>query len=170
MKKVLCMALALLLLAGNAAWAEGAAILNPNGYDLLEVTDVYTNDDSEIGPDGEEIPHAESLTLQGVFGTVQYPPADAPRDYENDGMEWIGFDPEETVCLTLAPGCEIWMPEDMLNPVENVRVDDLQAWYDAANAQMADYLSEDESSFTFYADFVMNDDGELTKIEYRYFE
>lgn len=171
MKKVLCVMLSLLVLAGCTATAEGSAILNPNGYDLLMVTDIFTNDDSEAGESGEEGARAESLTLQGVFGAISYPTIDdSVSEGESEGMTMVGFDPEDTVSLTLAANGELWMPKDMLNPVENEKIDDLQAWYDAAQAQMADYLAEGQSSYSFYAQFEMNDDGELTKLEYCYFD
>ena len=170
MKKILCALLSLMLCMGCAA-ADGAAIVNPDGYEFLRVTDIFTNDDSEIGENGEEIPHAESLTVQGVFGAFKYPSADdtAPAG-ESEGMETLGFDPENTVSLTLAADCEILMPADLTNPVENVSIDDLQAWYDAANERVKADLAEGESRYAFYATFEMNDEGELTKLEYCYFE
>ena len=170
MKRAFCVLLSLLLLAGCSATAEGAAILNPNGYDLLKVTDVFISGDSELDEDGNYLQQPEALVIQGSFGTILYPPADVERAYENDGMELVGFAPEDTVCLSLAANCEIWMPKDLLNAVENAKIDDLQAWYDAAKVQMADYLAPDEGSYSFYAQFEMDGDGDLTKIEYCYFD
>ena len=170
MKKAFCLLISLFLLVGCTALGEGAAILNPNGYDLLQVTDIYTNDDSEYVENGNQTPSAASLTIQGSFGSITFPSGEVTGAYEYERLDQAGFDPEETVCLTLAEGCEIWMPADPLYPTENVKVDDLQAWYDAANVLLAEYLAEGESSLSFYAAFEMNDDGELTKIEYCYYD
>ena len=147
MKKAICLLLAMLLLC-TCALAEGyegptaaAMQLNPNGYDRIMVTDIFSNTDEGIN---------SGICVQGCFGTI---------GLENEAEpEFVGFDPEETVTLGLAEGCMIFMPEDVLNPVSNVLVEDLEAWY-ALYGQ----------GNTFYAEFEIDENGNLAYLAFIYY-
>lgn len=171
MKKILCVLTAILLLASSAAFAEEEP-LYPEGYNLLKIVDIFTNNDSETGED------VENLLLQATLGALGTDTTeDAALDSEaedEDGFdpetELIGFDMDDVYTFGLAEGCEILLPADPLDPTEIVQIDDLQAWYDKANEIMADYFDEGQTSYEFYATFEVNDVGDLTKLEYLYFD
>ena len=144
-------------------WAEE---INPHGYKLLHITDVFTPDpetDEENNPvEGESLP-----VVQGSFGDIDMTDESDPQ--------FIGFEKEaegdedeesndsydgETFTLGLAPDCELLLPTDFENPTENSKVDikDFEAW--------AAKLSEVKGGIDFYATFEMDDDANITKLEY----
>lgn len=166
MRKLLASFLALMLCVAPVAalGAEDAndylASINPNGYDMLMITDIFTNEDSELYDDEAEAP-AASLTVQGCFGTVD-------MSQGEDAAENVGFDSDDVYSFGLAEDCEMLMPADIMNPVENVRIEDLQAWYDGAKAALQ-FDETSEEAYVFYAYYEMNQDGNLTRLEYVYF-
>ena len=121
-------------------------VYNPEGYEVLYVTDVFT---------GEEGLQA----VQGTFGKVD-------MEEGEDDIGFIGFDPEKTVTLTLAEGAVIEMPEDVLSPMENSPLssfEELEAWFDGFLGEVGDWGIDG-----FHAIFEMNEAGELTSLEYLY--
>lgn len=78
-----------------------ANIVNPNGYDIVEVCDVYVDDDDE-------------LVLVGKLGTI------------TDG-ERIAFDSEEPVVLYISEDAEINVPADA-EATENTPCADFVEW------------------------------------------
>ncbi|MDD3409821.1 MAG: hypothetical protein PHY12_03335 [Eubacteriales bacterium] len=180
MKKLLCLLTAAVLLACSAAFAEEEP-LYPEGYNLLLVTDVFPSGDDELYEEKteEELSNAPERTLlQGTFGALSAAPAtDAAQESElapeadpAAASELIGFDKSDIHTFWVAENCVILLPKDPLDPTEIVQIDDLQAWYDHANEVMADYFDEGQGSYEFYATFEMNDEGDLTKLEYQYFD
>lgn len=117
---------------------------NPQGYDLLFVSDVF-------------IGEGEDQIVQGCFGTIDMTNGE-------DQMEFIGFDREEICSFAFAEGAVIEMPEDLMNPVENSPIatfEDLDAWFDG-------FMEAYPDAEGFYATFEMNADGELTALSYCY--
>ncbi len=156
MKKFLCLLTVLLLALPCVSVAESDAESNP--FDLLLVTDIFTNDDAEMDADGNYPDHVEpSLTVQGCFGTIG---GEIECEYESQG-----FDLNDIRAFGLAEGCVLLLPLDLMNPVEVSPVTDLQAWYDAAQA---DYAEFGDGPYTFYALYELDDDGNLLRLEYCY--
>lgn len=149
MKKLISLISVLaLLLCCAAAVAEETEDMrefyNPEGYDMLFVSDIFTGE-------------GESQIVQGCFGTVDMTNGE-------DQMEYVGFDRENVFSLVFAEGAVIEMPDDLMNPVENLPIatfDDLDAWFDGF---MEAYPYEEG----FYATFEMNEEGELTSLSYCY--
>lgn len=117
------------------------------GDEFLHVTDIFV-------PDGGDAP-----VVQGCFGNI---------DFSNGewDMEFVGFDPEETYTLALADGAVLEMAEDPTNPITNVVVEDLSAWYEGYKAA---FLNGDESAEAgFYATYELDEDGNLARLSYVY--
>lgn len=177
MRKLLAIILSLVLCAAPVAalGAERAvkttndylASINPNGFDMLLVTDIFTNDDAEYDDDEDDKDDQQDdeplddTSVQGCFGTVDMSLGEA--EHQN-----MGFDQTDIRTFGLDDHCELLMPADIMNPVENVRITDLQAWYDDAKAALQ-YDEGSTDAYSFYAFYQMDEDGELTRLEYVYF-
>ncbi|MBO2516022.1 MAG: hypothetical protein CW338_01925 [Clostridiales bacterium] len=147
MKKAICLLAALMLLCSCALAevvyngpTEAAMQLNPNGYDRLRVVDIFSNTDEGID---------SGVCVQGCFGTIN-------MDDELD-PDFIGFDYGDIRVMGLADNCEIWMPADVMNPVENVRVEDLEGWF------------SDFGRNEFYAEFEIDEAGDLVYLAFIYY-
>ncbi len=155
MKKVLALLTALLLMV-PAALAAPVSPVNPEGYDRLLVLDIFSNDDAELDENGDfpEVVTPE-VTVQGCFGSIDLSQGE-------DAPQFQGFDEsgDGVYALGLAENCEILMPTDMMDPVENAPCEDLVAWFLK--------VREERDDFTFYASFELDENGDLTKLEYEY--
>lgn len=156
MKKVLAL-MAVLLLIVPAALAEPVSDINPEGYDQLLVLDIFKNADAEPDENGdfpEDVP--TQVVVQGCFGSIDL----SQGDHE---PEFMGFDQSENGIHSfgLAENCEVLMPIDIMNPVDNAPCEDLAEWFMNVRDTWED--------FDFYAKFELNEDGDLTKLEYVYY-
>jgi len=116
--------------------------LNPYGYDLFLVTDLYCPDTSGM------------LAVEGAFGEM------AP--FMTDlGVHLIGFDTENPKSVILAEDCRFLVPASLDDPDTLVEVEDFNAWYEAASELLG-------FRYPFYAKFEMNTDGAFTDLEYFY--
>lgn len=154
MKKLLVILIAALTLFGAAHAERPQSTRPPEEYNMILVTDIFTNTDAEAGEKGDFPETEPQLTLQGTFGTID-------MSHGEWDMEFIGFDLKEVYSFSLADDCVLLMPADLANPVENALCKDLQAWYDAACKKLFD-------NFYFYAYYKLNDKDELTRLEYVY--
>ena len=154
MKKLLAILIAALTLFGAALAEKPQSTRPPEEYNMILVTDIFTNTDAEADEEGDASEAAPRLTLQGTFGTID-------MSHGEWDMEFIGFDLKQTYSFSLAEDCELLLPADLMNPVENAPCKDLQAWYDAAREKLFD-------NFYFYAYYKLNDRDELTRLEYVY--
>ena len=154
MKKLLVILIAALTLFGAAHAEKPQSTRPPEEYNMILVTDIFTNTGAEAAEDGKFSETEPQLTLQGTFGTID-------MSHGEWDMEFIGFDLKEVYSFSLADDCVLLMPADLANPVENAPCKDLQAWYDAACKKLFD-------NFYFYAYYKLNDKDELTRLEYVY--
>ena len=116
--------------------------LNPYGYDLFLIQDLYSPDTSG------------ALMLEGAFGEM------AP--YMTDtGVVLIGFDTENPKGVMLDEDCRFLVPVSLDDLDNIVEVEDFNAWYEAASELLG-------FRYSFYAKFEMNKDGAFTQIEYFY--
>ena len=134
LKKTFCLMLAVMLLACSCAFAgeeEAAA------YDRFYVTAVI-------------IDEAGNAVLTGTLGAI---------DLTNEAEPgFFGFGPEDEVSFPLAEGCEIWVPEDVMNAGENTLCGDIAAWFAGADAAQP-----------FYAEFAVDESGALIYLAYIYY-
>lgn len=141
--------------------------INPHGYKLLHITDVFTPD-PELDENDEPIESEEGPVIQCSFGDIDLTDESDPqfigfeREGQDDGSDEEEKDPfdGETFTLGLSPDCELLLPTDFENPTENheVAIEDFEDW--------AAELSEIKGGIDFYATFEMDDDGNITKLEY----
>ena len=164
MKKLLCLLILLTLTVSATAMGEENLqdYLTQNGYDMLLISDVFTNTDSEADENGDYADAAPTLILQGCFGKLDYS--------ENEDGLYVGFDCEngsEVYALGLAENCVLLLPKDVTNPDENVEVTDLQAWYDQAKEALELTTNLTQSGTLYvYVKVELNDMDELTRIEF----
>ncbi|MEG2702902.1 MAG: hypothetical protein RSA65_09815 [Clostridia bacterium] len=161
MKKWMALATILVLvfscaLAGAEAAPDVSEYVASNGYDLLYVTDIFINEDSEVDAAVDKV-----VYVQGCFGTIDMSKGEAEAAN-------IGFDENDTFTLSLAKDCVVLMPKDWTNPVENVQIDDPQLWCEALMEAAAKASFEKPDGLDFYATFEFNEAGELTKLTYDY--
>lgn len=113
---------------------------NPDGYDLLRVTNVFTGDDG--------LPR-----IQASFG------------YIGENGEFVVAEDESSYLLTVLPECTLMLPEDFDNPIQNIQFPaSLEQWYSKARAAWA----LEGSLLDFYAAFEMNEAAEITRLAYVY--
>lgn len=141
--------------------------INPHGYKLIHITDVFTPD-PELDENDEPIDTEEGPVIQCSFGDIDLTDESDPQfigfekegqDDENDEENEDSFD-GETFTLGLSPECELLLPTDFENPTENhkVAIEDFEDW--------TAKLSEVKGGIDFYATFEMDDDGTIKKLEY----
>ena len=155
MRKSVALLLALLLALPLGALGEN--ILNPDGYGLLYVTDMFITEDSEADENGDFPPAVQELIVQAAFGDVTG---------EADETELVGFDDEAVCALGVAEGCAFLLPADLNNPVENAPCANPAKWFADASTW---YVAMAEDSFGFFATFELDANGDLTRLEYAYF-
>ena len=154
MKKLLVILIAALTLFGAAHAERPQSTRPPEEYNMILVTDIFTNTDAEADEKGDFPETEPQLTLQGTFGTID-------MSHGEWDMEFIGFNLKDVYSFSLAVDCVLLMPADLTNPAENARCKDLQKWYDEACEKLFDH-------FYFYAYYTLNDKDELTRLEYVY--
>lgn len=149
MKKVLCLLAALVMVltftcaVAEEVPAEDAVMMNPNGYPLIKVIDIFSNTDEGI---------ESGVTVQACFGSFEW-------EDESD-VTTLGFDVQDVWAIGLADDCVIFMPDDVMNPVSNVMIDDLEAWYEQY---------KEMTGGEFYAEFEFNENGEFVYLAFVYF-
>ncbi|MBQ3079493.1 MAG: hypothetical protein IJC48_05770 [Clostridia bacterium] len=119
-----------------------SVFFNPLNYPLFLVDNVYTPDSSGI------------VCIEGSFGDYAF-----PADEEN--LVFVGFDEENPVTVSLAEDCKIKLFADFDNLNNLVEVEDLLAWYEDACELLG-------FSFSFHAVPEMNENGQITSLEYFY--
>lgn len=148
--------------AGAEATYDAHEYVLATGYDLLYVTDIFSNDDAEMDENGDFLGGDNNgVFVQGCFGTVDMSQGEA------NAVD-IGFDSDQVFTMSLAEGCVVLMPKDWSNPVENVVIDDPQSWCEAFMEASADGSPDAVYPRDFYALFELNDNSDLIRLEYCY--
>lgn len=162
MKRLTCLLAAALLFLAPCALADIALEINPEGYPLIEIYDIYTPED--LVPEGE----VALTVVQGCFGEVDASKGEAD-------MELIGFDEADVYTLEMTRDCVVLMPNDFMNLVENVPCDDPVAWFRDFSEKYYDIVGRDTLDedgerivYTALANFEMDEDGRITRLEYCY--
>lgn len=113
-----------------------ASAVNPEGYGLMNVTKVYADDVTL------------NICVEGTFGEM------------NEGGVVVGFEPEKTVNLILAPGSVVMLPADLMNPFVNSVCNTPVVWFEDAVANVPGY--------SFYAEVELNESDEIASLSYTY--
>ena len=151
MKKmtILVLTLTLILTLGMAAVnAEEAPEAQEIPYDLVEVESVGTMD-MEEGVD------KLIYCIDGRLGRIDYSEGEAERVY-------LGFAEEDFVRMIIADDAQIFVPTDMMDPVENQPLESPEAFCDWVDA-----LAE-EFRYMLHFRFELNENDEAIKLEYNY--
>ncbi|MDO4546757.1 MAG: hypothetical protein Q4D04_01525 [Clostridia bacterium] len=148
---ILALLIALCLSLAQASSADGVYDI-PEQYDILYVTDIFTLGDAEPGYEDE--PQVSQLVVQGCFGTIVSLESD-------DGPVMDGFDENDVYSLSVSEKCVFLMPTDVEEILDNESVDDIEEWYNS-------FYKEKAMGEEFYAYYELDDEGELTFLEYVY--
>ncbi len=154
MKKLVCLALSLLLALGctatlaegNAAEAVGA--INPENYPYFYVLGISQTDADA----------SSAIVVKGCFGDFLLTDDDGEAD-----LDLFGFDEENPVELLLADDCVVLMPMDFdENIALNLPCQDILQWFAGQN-------EGGEEPFSFYAVLTLDDKDQVTQLAYQHF-
>ena len=161
-----------------------AALVNPEGYPLVKIffaaiPEITFEDVTEIDPaetTTEEIEMADQgadyAIILVTFGDVKIEDETAP--------EYIGFDHEEgdnIQALAIPADAEIVMPTDLIydpvNTTKTMTVKEFVEWFENTmntyyNDVVTDSNEDGIENFTVLASFSMNENGDVTRLEYVY--
>ena len=147
MKKLFAMLLAAALLLTALSLPACLAEEETDDRPLFLVTDLVCDDSGA------------AIGVTGIYCAVGY---DAENDYETL------FYGEEEVTYALSDPYEAIMPTDLMDDVlVCAPVDDLAAWYAQVMLQGAE-MEEEAEFYAFTTLITLNDDGEISVIEYVY--